>query len=521
MKVFFYSSKFVKFGNEKQNIKSKSSFLPKGDNQGEFLPLLLVFGISDSESQTSFGQSCLNNYLIILLFFIIKYSGVINMAAYMPKYLVNADNVINELSNYMLVDGYDFVLDLMNSRSASFIDARTGKDYLDFFTCFASMPIGMNHPKIQNPEFIDYIGKVALNKPSNSDIYTSEMATFVKTFFKIADISKFKYSFFISGGALAVENALKAAFDWKVRKNKAKGVKGEKGHQIIHFKQAFHGRSGYTMSLTNTDPNKIELFPKFDWPRISNPFIIFPENEGNIATVIEHEDKAVTEIKAAFKKHKDDIAAIILEPIQGEGGDNHFRPEFISKLRDLTIENEALLIFDEVQTGVGITGKWWAHQHTDVVPDIMCFGKKMQVCGILVTDRIDEVDDNVFHKSSRINSTWGGNLVDMVRSTRYLEIIEEEKLVENAANSGEHLKQRLIELSNEFPEEVLHVRGKGLFCAFNMKDNKSRNNLIKKCFESGVLILTSGKNSVRFRPPLNISKKQIDVGLEIIKNCLK
>jgi L-lysine 6-transaminase len=241
---------------------------------------------------------------------------------------VTPDAVMNTLRKYMFVDGLDVVMDLAKSQGAYIYDARNNKPLLDMFSFVASNPIGMNHPKMNNPEFISYIGKIALNKPSNSDIYYAEMAEFVQTFFKTAVPEYFKYSFFIEGGALAVENALKTAFDWKVRKNFKKGYTTEKGHQVLHFKQAFHGRTGYTMSLTNTDKNKTELYPKFSWPRVSNPKVTFPLNEKNLADVIKAEEQSIAEIKQAIKDNKDDIACLILEPIQGEGGDNHFRKEF-------------------------------------------------------------------------------------------------------------------------------------------------------------------------------------------------
>ncbi|MFH1051858.1 MAG: L-lysine 6-transaminase [bacterium] len=436
------------------------------------------------------------------------------------RYYVEPVDVISELKKYMLADGFDFVLDMNLSKGSYFLDQRTGKKYLDFFTCFASMPIGMNHQKLNNDEFIKFLGEVALNKPSNSDIYTSAMATFVKTFFEIAVPKEFKYAFFISGGALAVENALKTAFDWKVRKNFKKGYKTERGHQVIHFKQAFHGRSGYTMSLTNTDPAKTDFYPKFDWPRIINPKVSFPLEE-NMEDIIKSENQAIREIKTAFEQNKDDIAAIIIEPIQGEGGDNHFRKEFLQQLKVLTDENEALLIFDEIQTGVGITGEWWAFQNFDVVPDILVFGKKMQVCGILATERIDEVPQNVFHTSSRINSTWGGNLVDMVRVTKYLEIIDEEKILDSVKKNGKFLKDKLFNLQNQYPKLISNVRGLGLFCAFDLPDKNIRGKFISDCFKEGLIILSCGEKSVRFRPALNISEKQLSEGLMIIDKVLK
>jgi L-lysine 6-transaminase len=440
---------------------------------------------------------------------------------YSSAFYIEPKKVIPTLKQYMLADGYDFVLDLLNSQGHYFTDARTGRNYIDFFSFFASIPVGMNHPKLNSEEFISYIGKVALTKPSNSDIYTSEMATFVKTFFEIAVPESFKYSFFISGGALAVENALKTAFDWKVRRNFKKGYQSEKGNKILHFEQAFHGRSGYTMSLTNTDPAKVKYYPKFDWPRVSNPKMIFPMNDNNNELVIEAEKKSLEQIKQAFIDNKDDIAAIIIEPIQGEGGDNHFRSKFFQKLRQIADENEALLIFDEVQTGVGLTGSMWAHQQLGVTPDIMCFGKKMQICGIIVTDRIDNEPDNVFHKSSRINSTWGGNLVDMVRATKYLEIIHEENLIQNSAKMGKVILNKLYDLQNEFKTLLYNARGRGLLASIDFKDIEKRSEFISRSFEDGLMILPCGERSVRFRPALDIKESTIGMGFDIIKKIIE
>ncbi len=432
---------------------------------------------------------------------------------------VNSGNVQDVLRKYMLVDGFDVTVDLNKSKGSYIHDAKTGKRYLDFFTYVASHPLGMNHPKLDNEQFINEIGKVAVNKPSLSDIYTEVQAEFVSKFFKIAVPPYFKYSFFIEGGAMAVENALKTAFDWKVRKNFAKGYKEEKGHQVIHFRQAFHGRSGYTMSITNTDPTKVMYYPKFNWPRIDNPKITFPLNDENLAAVIKAEEAAVEQIKNALLQNKDDIACIILEPIQGEGGDNHFRKEFFQTLRKLCDENEMLLILDEVQTGIAMTGKWWAHMHY-VQPDIISFGKKTQVCGILSTDRVDDIDENVFRKPSRINSTWGGNMVDMKRFTKILEIIDEENLVDNCAVNGKYLLDRIYELISKYPDKLSNGRGVGLFCAFDCKDSEMRNKATASAMNSGLLILGSGEKSMRFRPAVNITKGEIDEGMEILDKVI-
>ena len=434
---------------------------------------------------------------------------------------VPAERVHQTLSQHMLADGFDIVLDLDRSSGSYLVDAVSGKRYLDFFTFFASNPVGMNHPRLNNDEFIRTIGRVALHKPSSSDLYTVEMAEFVETFFRVAVPPHFKYVFLIEGGALAVENALKTAFDWKVRKNFAKGYDREVGHKVLHFKHAFHGRTGYTMSLTNTDPTKTDLFPKFnDWPRVLSPGARFPLEGENLERTIEAERASLAQVNAAIDSFTDEIACIILEPIQAEGGDNHFRPEFLRELRRICDENEIMLIFDEVQTGIGLTGAMWAYQALGVTPDIISFGKKTQVCGILVSDRVDEVDDNVFRTSSRINSTWGGNLVDMVRFTRYLEIIEEEGLVENARIQGDALLTCLHGLQREYPEYISNARGMGLMCAFDAPTHELRDLLRKECYEHGLIVLSSGERSIRFRPALNITQAHIDEAATIIRVCL-
>ena len=425
------------------------------------------------------------------------------------------------LARHMLADGYDMVLDLEKSRGRRMHDARTGRDYLDLFSFFATLPIGFNHPKLEDADFLKKLTRAALVNPTNSDIYSTEFAEFVEVFGRVAMRPWLPHSFFIAGGALGVENALKAAMDWKVRQNFRKGLKSERGHQILHFKDAFHGRSGYTVSMTNTaDPRKYQFFAKFDWPRVSNPYLRFPVDGPELARVQQAESAALKEIRAAFDMRKNDIAAICIEPIQAEGGDHHFRTEFLAALKATAHEHDALLIFDEVQTGVGLTGRFWAHEGIGVQPDLVAFGKKMQVCGFLAGGRIDEEPDNVFKVSSRINSTWGGNLVDMVRCQRYLEIIEEEKLVENAAAVGAHLLAGLESLQAERPDVVSNARGRGLMCAVDLPDTETRDRLMDKAYELGLMILGCGRRSIRFRPALDITKAEIDEALDLVRKAL-
>jgi len=430
----------------------------------------------------------------------------------------------------ILADGMDQIIDLNKSHGSWLVDSRDEKEYLDLFSMFASLSVGYNHPYLLENK--DRLMSSALNKPTNSDVYSMEMAAFVDTMGRIAQPQYLPYAFYIEGGGLAVENALKTAFDWKVRKNLSKGIKN-RGSQIIHFKECFHGRTGYTMSLTDSpDPRKTLYFPKFDWPRIDNPKINFPLNDENLEDVINKENIALEQIKDAIRNNPDDIAGLIIEPIQGEGGDNHFRCEFFKELRNLANEEEFLLIYDEVQTGVGITGNMWAHQSftphsckcdcedASTAPDIISFGKKTQVCGIFASKRLDEVEGHVFHESSRLNSTWGGSLVDMVRFTIYLEIIEKENLVQNANDMGNHLSKCLNDLQANHPNIVSNVRNKGLFGAFDLNDGEQRDSLVGAILNEGAMMLGCGTKSIRFRPHLNITEQEMNDGFSMIDKAI-
>lgn len=417
-------------------------------------------------------------------------------------------------SNYILVDHFDMVYDIEKSIGNFLYDKKNNKLLLDAFSFIASNPLGHNHPKLCDPDFERKLLKVAKVNPSNSDILCEEYVDFLETFFSVAVPSYFRDSFFIAGGTLAVENALKTAFDWKYRKLLERGIKVNYNDlKVVHFKNAFHGRSGYCLTLTNTaDPRKYDLFPKFpNWPRLTAPALHEKYSHGDQMV---RDAKFLNNALDVIECQGNECAAIIIEPIQGEGGDNHFSREFHKNLRWIADHKEMLLIYDEVQTGVGLTGKMWAHQLYDVVPDVISFGKKMQVCGILSGARVREVKNNVFEEKSRINSTWGGNLVDMVRSQRYLEIIKEDNLVENARVVGEYLLTQLKGLGVE------NVRGAGLMCSFDLPTTQERNAVVERCISNGLFILGCGTHSVRVRPSLTFCKTECDLLIDILKRSL-
>jgi L-lysine 6-transaminase len=436
----------------------------------------------------------------------------------MPHYPVAPADVHATLGRHLLALGHRFVLDLEKSAGPFVRDAISGQEYLDFSSFYASNPLGFAAPALTDPAFRERLSRAATLKVANPDFYTTYLAEFVETLSRTAAPATHPHYFFVEGGSLAVENAMKVAFDWKVRKNLLNG-KGEQGGQILHFERAFHGRSGYSLSVTNTDPAKTQHFPKFPWPRLPIPAMRFPQDAAAVDEVGELERLTLAKAERFFDQIGEDIAAILIEPIQGEGGDNHFRSEFLRGLRRLADERGALLIFDEVQTGVGLTGTWWAYQQLDVLPDVICFAKKLQVGGILVSRRVDDVD-SVFKVPSRISSTWGGSLVDMVRATRILETIESEGLLSNATQRGLELQHGLATLGEHFPALVRNVRGRGLMCALDLPTPEQRNAVIKAALAQNLLLLPCGTQTVRFRPFLNVKSEHLQEMLKRLTAAL-
>jgi L-lysine 6-transaminase len=434
---------------------------------------------------------------------------------------VHPDEVHDRLGRYVLTDGFKLVLDPVVSHGSWIVDARTGEKFLDLYSFFASAPLGLNAPGIvDDPEFMTLLAQVAANKPANPDIYTTHYAEFVETFVRVLGDPDLPRLFFVEGGALAVENALKTAFDWKSRRNEAAGRSPELGTKVLHLRKAFHGRSGYTLSLTNTEPGKTARFPQFDWPRIDVPAVRFPL-ERHLAEVEEAERQALEQARRAFEDNPHDVACFIAEPIQGEGGDNHMRPEFLQAMQALCHEYDALFVLDEVQTGVGITGTTWAYQQLGLEPDIVAFAKKVQLGGIMAGRRVDQVPDNVFRVSGRINSTWGGGLVDMVRARRILEIIERDDLVAQAAAVGSWFLAELRDLEVRHAPVTSNSRGRGLMTAIDLPDSGVRDGVVRRLrTEEQVIALPCGERSVRFRPALSITQDELGVALRALDRVL-
>ncbi|EST33065.1 hypothetical protein N566_19700 [Streptomycetaceae bacterium MP113-05] len=413
------------------------------------------------------------------------------------------------------------VMDIRASNGCWLVDRRDGSRYLDMAMFFASAPLGHNHPGLlDDPELDEALLAAGRTKPANPDFATAEQAHFADTFLRVFGADDMPYVFFIDGGALAVENALKVAFDWKTRHNAARGV-ATRGSRVLHLEHAFHGRTGYTMSLTNTDPAKIRDFPVFDWPRIPSP-VVNDMSSWNEAGLLAEERTALDAARAAFRRYPDEIACFVFEPVQGEGGDRHLRPLFLSAMAALCREHDALFVADEVQTGFGATGDRWACETLGLRPDLIAFGKKSQVCGVLGGRRVLETDGNAFRARSRLSSTWGGNLVDMVRSTRIMEIIEEQGLFARVRETGAHLLDGLRDIAAGHPDLASDPRGRGLMCALTLRDGATRDEVVRRALdEHGVIFLGSGERELRWRPPLTVSEADLSLALDALSAVLK
>ncbi|MEU6974962.1 MULTISPECIES: L-lysine 6-transaminase [unclassified Streptomyces] len=419
---------------------------------------------------------------------------------------ITADNALEELSRHVLMDGLDLVLDLERSHGSTLVDARGGEEYLDLLTFYGSLPLGMNHPGMTgDPAFLAELTRAALHKVTNSDIYTVQYARFAATFRRVLGDPRLPHLFFIDGGALAVENALKVAFDWRAQR---RGADPSAPLEVLHMEGAFHGRSGYTLSLTNTSPTVTARYPAWTWPRVPVP-------------APGEEREAVEVARRHLAERGDRIACFLAEPVQGAGGDRHLGREFLLRMQELCHDHDVLFVLDEVQTGCGLSGAPWTYQRLGLAPDVVAFGKKTQVCGLMAGGRVDQVPEGALAVPDRLGSTWGGNTADMVRATRILEIVERDGLVDAAEARGAHLGRLLADLAEAHPALVSDVRGLGLMWAFDLPDTARRNEVLDRLRRRHrVLLLPGGPRAVRFRPALTVGPDELDKGVAALDAVL-
>lgn len=429
-----------------------------------------------------------------------------------------ANTLYETAQQHILRDGIDFVLDPIRSQNATVINALDGKDYINFHGGYRSNALGENHPGFTAQD-MEKIARATINKQAHADIYTADQLQAIDTISTLyMRPAGFEKAFFIDGGALAVENALKIAL-----RNHALHLKSENALTeerigkgiIIGLTGAFHGRSGLTMTLSRTDPGKSEFMPRFDWPALTPPYHA------------REVDGCIAQLKEILSTHAPNVAGLVLEPIQCEGGDRLLPKQFFEQLRALANEHHFSLIYDETQTGFYITGQAFAFQTLGLpAPDIICGAKKSSIGYVFVGPRILAVKGNAFEVSSKINSTWGGHGGDYLVCARKLELIDQLNLTKHIQQQGKYLLEKLVTLSQDYPNFLLAPRGVGLLVAVDCPSAEIRDALLTHCFENRLLLLSggvpkTGPYTLRFGPPLTVTTAELDTGLARLTDALK
>lgn len=392
----------------------------------------------------------------------------------------NSRRIINTMRKYAYDSTFMYPLVIANGHDC-IIEDPDGNKFLDFTSNIGACPIGYSHPDVM--EVLAEYSTNGTHKIAGQDFYSKEHADIAETVSTI--IPRDFKAFFINSGAEAVENAIKIAY------RKMGPLPG------ISCFGAFHGRTLGALSFTASRPVHKYNFPEFPVKRIK-----FCTNDN---------DPEIDAVESLLKENK--IAFILTEVVQGEGGYYVASKKFIKNLRKHTTHYGVPLILDEVQSGLGHTGKWWAFEHYGVTPDIMSTAKALQVGATVYNKRFEPRD------RSALSSTWGGgSRIDMAVGARTIQVIKRDKLLENATKMGNMLKKGLQELVGR--KGVIDVRGLGLMIGLEFDTRVRREKKIVKLFKSGLLTLGAGQKSLRIIPPLVITKDQIEQGLSIMNQVL-
>jgi L-lysine 6-transaminase len=425
------------------------------------------------------------------------------------------------LLKHVFRDGFDIVCDFAKSRDSFLADARDGRRWLDFHGFRGSSALGYNHPALVDGALLSRLGRAAVHEPSQADFASIELAELVQALSYAAIPEDLPRLCLVEDPERAINEALKAAFDWKSRKNLERGLEEGSACSVLHFRQAFHGTSGYGLSLTNTgDPALTRHYPRHDWPRAPNPYARFPLEGASLRDTEDREIQAVADVRSALRERPHRIAAVVIEPIQGEGGDNHFRAEFLRELRRACDEFEALLVFDEMGTGIAATGRFWCHEHFEVRPDLLVFGARLGLGGVLGSRRLDQVEDGAFTERGRLGSSRGVSPVSALRAARIVDTVAADELAKAADEGGKTLLGGLGMIADR-DDRMTNVRGRGLIVAFDLPSGEIRDRFLSGLRDKGLLALPGGLRSVRFRPPLSAKKDELDHGLGLVHDVLK
>lgn len=423
---------------------------------------------------------------------------------------------VQELDRVFDVRSYNMMANYEKS-CGNYIADVDGNMLLDVYAQIASIPLGYNNPALQaaatSPEMVNAL----INRPAMGSFPSHDWASLLESGVLRVAPKGLNQIFTALAGSDANETAYKAAFMYRRRRDRggpdveftAEEIKsamdnkspGSPQLSILSFRTAFHGRLFGSLSTTHSKPiHKLDI-PAFDWPQAPFPLLKYPLEE-HVQDNAAEEARCLAETEDLIENFHHPVAAVVIEPIQSEGGDNHASPSFFRELRKITKRHDVLFIVDEVQTGIGATGKFWAHDHWELTepPDIVTFSKKAQTAGYYYGN--PELRPN---KPYRQFNTWMGDAARLILFRAIVQEIERLNLVEQTAQVGDYLFSGLERVAQNCPNEIQNLRGKGqgTFIAW---DSPRRDELLKSAKKEGVNIGGSGEKAVRLRPMLIFQK---------------
>lgn len=424
--------------------------------------------------------------------------------------------MLAELGKYVIAEPYPFAIDLEKSSGMTLVTV-DGQELFDWAGYYGSKLLGHNHPGLYEPEYLTRLSRAANNKVANPDFITQECLDYYRLVYENAPEVMHNDNlevYVVNSGAEAIENMMK----YLVSKYNLKCLKEGRipgSRRFIYFDRAFHGRTVFALGVTQTmDPvatkdfiglasggNMKLQFPIYDSER---------DHEENLKDV----ERSLEQVESVLRHMAEDIVGIIIEPVQGAGGNRVALPEFFQGLSRLSHDYDVYLGFDEVQTGLGATGKMWAIDHFNLPhpPMAVASGKKWGNGLVYMLEPLEDI--------GILDSTWGGNLADMVRVCREVEIVKQEGLVERAAELGEVLNRGLKEVIAKFPF-ASNVRGMGLYQGFSLDTPERKRNLVRVAREEeSLLLLGAGNRSIRTRPNLSVTAEDVSRFLGLLESAL-